>query len=774
MSTPGKNPIVTMPMIALRGTVAFPKLPFHFEAGRKLTVNAVNTAINSEQFIFLAAQKDIRTEDPTANELYDIGVVAKITQVLKVSPNNIKVLCDCLYKAKRVSCANNGKYWISQTIKLEDTKARQSLNYKEALARKIRAEFERYIALLPMPISDEIALNVAANDDLAYLSNYVAANIPAPIDDKQYVLEQTNPVSRAKILLKLLEKECQLLQIDNMITENVKHQMDENQREYYLREQIKAINNELYGDDLGEDEEYFEKIGNLLASDEVKQKLSHELNKLLKMPQGSQEATVVRNYLDICLNLPWNKTTDTNINIKTSAKILDRDFYGMDKVKERILEMLSVCTLAPQSAGQIICLVGPPGVGKTSIGKTIAECMGRKFARVSLGGISDEADIRGHRRTYIGAMPGKIISAVSSAKTSNPLILLDEIDKLGKDYKGDPAAALLEVLDGEQNFAFVDHYIDMPYDLSKALFITTANTVDTIPPALLDRLELIELTSYTREEKFNIAKRHLIKKQLAKHGLNKDNCKIKDSALYDIIDYYTREAGVRNLDRTIGKVCRKCAKLIVEKSQEKISVGSKEIITMLGAHKYRPEVINSENEVGIINGLAWTSVGGEIMQIEATAIPGTGKLVLTGSLGDVMQESAKAAVTYVRSRCDKFGINSDFYKDKDIHIHATEAAIPKDGPSAGITMTTALVSALTDRPIKRDIAMTGEITIRGRVLPIGGLKEKSIAAYRGGVKKVIIPYDNLPDLETIDHVVKDAIQFIPVKSEDEVIEHALL
>ncbi len=774
MSVPGKNPIVTMPMIALRGTVAFPKLPFHFEAGRKLTVNAVNTAINGEQYIFLAAQKDIRTEDPKANEIYDIGVVAKISQILKVSQNNIKVLCDCLYKAKRVSCTQNGKYWVCKTVLLDDTKARQSLTYKEALSRKIRAEFERYVSLLPMPISDEIMLNVAADDDLAHLSNYVAANIPAPIDDKQYVLEQTNPVSRGKILLKLLEKECQLLKIDNLITENVKHQMDENQREYYLREQIKAINNELYGDDIGEDEVYFDKIANLSASDEVKQKLTHELNKLIKMPQGSQEATVVRNYLDICLNLPWNETNETKININASAKILNRDFYGMEKVKERILEMLSVCTLAPQSAGQIICLVGPPGVGKTSIGKTIAECMGRKFARVSLGGISDEADIRGHRRTYIGAMPGKIISAISSTKTSNPLILLDEIDKLGKDYKGDPAAALLEVLDGEQNHSFVDHYIDIPYDLSGALFLTTANTVDTIPPALLDRLELIELTSYTREEKFNIAKRHLIKKQIAKHGLSKDNCKIKDSALYDIIDYYTREAGVRNLDRTIGKVCRKCAKLIVEKSSECVKVDSKEIIKMLGAHKYRPEVINKDNEVGIINGLAWTSVGGEIMQIEATAVPGTGKLVLTGSLGDVMQESAKAAVTYVRSRCDKFGINSDFYKEKDIHIHATEAAIPKDGPSAGITMTTALVSALTNRPIKRDIAMTGEITIRGRVLAIGGLKEKSIAAYRGGVKKVIIPFDNIPDLETIDPVVKNAIQFIPVKSEDEVIEHALL
>ncbi len=764
----------TLPMIVLRGAVAFPKSPFHFEAARKFTVNAINTAMDTGRLVFLVAQKDIRDEDPKVEEMYDTGCVARITQILKISENDIKVLVEGLYRAKRLNCRSNGKMWVADIGEIDDIAPRQSQKYKQALTRKIRNEFERYTAMLPMPISDEIKFNIASCDDVGLLSDFVAANIPAPVDDKQYVLEQANPVNRGKILLKLLEKECELLKIDNIISENVKHQMDENQREYYLREQIKAINNELYGEIDGDDEVYYDKIAAINTTDEIKQKLIGEVNKLIKMPQGSQEATVVRSYLDACLNLPWNIYTNSNIDIKRAEKILERDFYGMKTVKERILEMLSVYLLSPDTSGQIICLVGPPGVGKTSIGKTIAECMGRKYARISLGGVSDEAEIRGHRKTYIGAMPGKIISAITSAKTSNPLILLDEIDKLGRDYKGDPAAALLEVLDGEQNFAFSDHYIDLPYDLSKAVFITTANTTDTIPPALRDRLEIIELSSYTREEKFSIAKRHLIKKQLERHGLTQKTCKITDKAIYDVIDYYTREAGVRNLERTIGKLCRKSAKRIVDGTANTVTVKSEDVVEMLGVHRFRPESINNENEVGVINGLAWTSVGGEIMQIEAAAVDGTGKLILTGSLGDVMKESAEAAVTYVRSRSEKLGINPNFYKEKDIHIHATEAAIPKDGPSAGITMTTALVSALTGRPVKRDIAMTGEITIRGRVLAIGGLKEKSIAAYRGGVKTVIIPFENLPDLSNIDENVKNNIEFVAVKNEDEVLDRALI
>lgn len=492
------------------------------------------------------------------------------------------------------------------------------------------------------------------------------------------------------------------------------------------------------------------------------------------MPQGSQESAVVRNYLDECLALPFNVYTETQNDIKRSAKILERDFYGMKRVKERILEMLSVYSLISDISGQIICLYGPPGVGKTSIAKTIAECMGRNYARISLGGISDEAEIRGHRKTYIGAMPGKIISAVKQAKSSNALILLDEIDKLGSDYKGDPASALLEVLDGEQNSTFTDHYIDLPFDLSKTVFITTANSLDTIPAPLRDRLEIVELSSYTREEKFNIAKKHLVKKQLIRHGLTASLCKISDRAIYDLIDFYTREAGVRSLERKIASLCRKAAKEIVENKAINVKIDSKKVTEMLGRHKYKPECILKSDEVGIINGLAWTSVGGEIMQIEVSAVPGNGKLELTGSLGDVMKESAHAALTYVRSRANKYGIAPDFYKTQDIHIHATESAIPKDGPSAGVTMTTALVSALTERPIRRDIAMTGEISIRGRVLPIGGLREKSIAAYRSGVKTVFIPYDNLPDLEDVDQIVKDNLEFIPVRYQDEIIDKALV
>ena len=576
------------------------------------------------------------------------------------------------------------------------------------------------------------------------------------------------------MLLILLSKESSLFKIDNKISEAVKIQIDENQREYYLKEQIKAINEELYGESVNDDDEYYEKIQNMNASNEVKEKLFSELSKLQKMPQGSQESAVFRNYLDECLALPFNTYTSTKCDIKRSAKILDRDFYGMKRVKERILEMLSVYSLVEDISGQIICLYGPPGVGKTSIAKTIAECMGRNYARISLGGISDEAEIRGHRKTYIGAMPGKIMSAVKQAKSSNALILLDEIDKLGSDYKGDPSAALLEVLDSEQNSTFTDHYIDLPFDLSKTVFITTANSLDTIPAPLRDRLEIAELSSYTREEILNIAKKHLVKKQLKRHGLTSTMCKITDKAIYDLIDFYTREAGVRNLERKIATLCRKTAKEIVENGTASVKIDSAKVAEMLGRHKYRPEIIPENNEVGIINGLAWTSVGGEIMQIEVSAVPGSGKLELTGSLGDVMKESAHAALTYVRSRADKYGIDPGFYKTQDIHIHATESAIPKDGPSAGVTMTTALVSALTDRPIRRDVAMTGEISIRGRVLPIGGLREKSIAAYRGGVKTVFIPQDNLADLEDVDQVVKDNLEFIPVKYEDEIIDKALI
>ena len=765
--------LITLPMLALRGLVAFPGVMLHFEVGRKKSIKALNAAMEKGQKIYLVAQKNVFDEEPDEEGLYEIGCVAKICQILRLSDNNVKVLVEGLYRAKRVVTNSVNGYFLSTVIPLEDTKIRNRKIYIEALTRKVRAKFDFY-ASKGIKLAPDIAATVASSEDIGFLADFITFNIPVPIDDKQFVLEQQNPVNRAKLVVELLDKESEIIDIDRRIGEKVKTQIDDNQREYYLREQIKAINYELYGDtDEDEIDEYYAKIDALSADESVKERLKDEVAKLQKMPQGSHEGTVVRGYLDTCIALPWNVYRQTNSDIKRAEKILNRDFFGMNKVKERILELLSVYTLAPDIKGQIICLVGPPGVGKTSVSKSIAECMGRDFARISLGGIHDESEIRGHRKTYIGAMPGKIINAFKSAKSSNPLILLDEIDKLGSDYKGDPSAALLEVLDAEQNSTFTDHFIDMPYDLSKAVFITTANTRSTIPEPLLDRMEIIELTSYTREEKFHIAKEHLVKRQLKNHGLDGRKCKIADEAIYDIIDFYTRESGVRKLERELAAICRKSAKLIASGDKKSVAVNSETIALMLGKKRYTAEEILPFDEVGIINGLAWTSVGGEIMQLEVSVLEGSGKLELTGSLGDVMRESARAAVSYVRANTEKYGIASDFYKTKDIHIHATENAVPKDGPSAGVTITTALVSALTGRTVKRDIAMTGEVTIKGRVLQIGGLKEKSMAAYRAGVKTVFIPKDNEADIAELDKAVTDSVKFITCENVDFIIENAL-
>ncbi|MBQ0083948.1 MAG: endopeptidase La [Clostridiales bacterium] len=763
-----------LPVLALRGLVLFPEMVMNFEVGRLVSLNALQAATKGNQLIYLVAQKDIREDEPTADNIYEIGCVARVAQVLKTPDKTARVVVDGLYRAKHTSFIKNGNYFVANVQKMEDVIPKVRAVYAETLLRRIRNEFMNYAENLPK-IPPDIPLTVETTDELGYLTDYIAFNIQAQYDDKQYILEQDNPVKRAKILIDVLKRETEILKLDIKISEKVRDNLDENQKEYYLREQIKVINEELYGENSGDDEfnEYAEKINSLNAPESVKEKLNSELNKFIKMPQGAHESVVVRSYLDTCIRLPWNSYTDNKVNIKKAAKILDRDFYGMQKVKERILEMLSVYTLAPDIKGQIICLAGPPGVGKTSIGKTIAECTGRQYARVSLGGIRDEAEIRGHRRTYVAAMPGKIINAVISAGSGNPLILLDEIDKIGSDYKGDPAAALLEVLDPEQNTTFTDHFLDMPYDLSKVLFITTANNTDTIPAPLLDRMEIIELSSYTREEKFNIAKKHIVGKQIARHGLDKEKIKITDKAIFGMIDFYTREAGVRKLERTIATVCRKTAKMIAEGKTEKVMVDEAMLEKMLGVKKFLPEQLLKNDEVGVINGLAWTSVGGEIMQLEVATCAGTGKIELTGSLGDVMKESARAAITYVRCNADKYNIYPDFYKDRDIHIHATEAAVPKDGPSAGVTITVALVSALTNIPVRRDIALTGEITIRGRVLPIGGLKEKSMAAYRAGIKTVFIPKENEADLAEIDAVVKDTIKFVPVDTVDEIINNAL-
>lgn len=772
MSTVVENKIEIMPVLALRGLVVFPGTVLSFDVARKKSVAAVKYAAEHGGLLYAAAQREVFVEDPKEEDLYPIGCVVRVRQVLKISDNTVKVLVDGLYRAK-AGAVSFGAFLSAGITRLEDKPVKNRPVYLESLIRRIRTQFEKYVEVYSN-MAPDVVMQVAVSDDVGKLADFIASSVPAPYDDKQYILEQTDPVRRAKILIEMLDKEREIGEIDRRIGEKTKAAIDENQREYYLREQIKAISSELYGDDTADEiDEYHMKVEALNADSSVKEALHKEVNKLAKMPGGAHEGTVVRGYLDTCLELPWNNYTKVSADIKRAAKILDRDIYGMNKVKERILETLSVYALAPDIKGQIICLAGPPGVGKTSIGKTVAECMGRKFARISLGGVHDEAEIRGHRKTYIGAMPGKIIDAVRRAGSGNPLILLDEVDKLGSDYKGDPSSALLEVLDPEQNGTFTDNFIEIPYDLSHTVFIATANDLSTVPAPLLDRMEVIEIPSYTREEKLNIAKYHLVRKQEQRHGLNGRTFKITDGAIYSLIDFYTREAGVRRLERTIAALCRKSAKLIAEGSEKRVTVNAETVEKMLGHKRYKPEQILSRDEVGIINGLAWTSVGGEIMQLEVAVMEGTGKIELTGSLGDVMKESAMAAVSYVRSNAERFNIDTEFYKKLDIHIHATEAAVPKDGPSAGVAITTGLVSALTGRAVKRDVAMTGEVTIRGRVLPIGGLREKSMAAYTGGVKTVFIPADNIADLEDVDDIVKQNVSFIPVSFVGEIIEKAL-
>ena len=761
------------PVLALRGLVAFPDMMLTVDVGRKKSVQALNHSMEKNIPVYLITQKDITVENPAGDDLYKLGCVCKVRQILKMPDGSVKALVHGLYRARHTALDTGGEFYTAAVSRLDDQPIKNRPVYIESMIRRIRASFENYLEVSPKMPAD-IVMTVASSDNLSFLCDYIAFNVPAPFDDKQYVLEQLNVITRAKVLLELLSKEREITEIDNRIGEKTRYRIDESQKDFYLKEQIKVISDELYGDEGAEEtDEYHEKANGLVASDEVKAKIHSEINKLSKMPPGAHEATNQRAFIELCLELPWDREKKASVDINRAAKILDRDFYGLKRVKERILEAISVYALAPDLKGQIICLAGPPGVGKTSIGKTVAECMGRDYARVSLGGLHDEAEIRGHRKTYVGAMPGKIISAMRKAGSRNPVILLDEIDKIGNDYKGDPASAMLEVLDPEQNCAFCDNFLDMPYDLSRAVFITTANSLDTIPLPLLDRMEIIEIDSYTREEKFNIAKRHLLSRQIKNHGLTAKNCKIANGTIYALIDFYTREAGVRALERAIGSLCAKAAKKIAEGSETVVNIKPQDLREMIGNKKYRPEAILPRDEIGIINGLAWTRVGGEIMQMEIAVMEGTGKIELTGNLGDVMKESAAAAVSYVRTAAESFGINPDFYKTRDIHIHATEAATPKDGPSAGVTIATALISALTKRPVRRDIALTGEITVTGRVLAIGGLKEKSMAAYRGGVKQVFIPADNLPDLDEVDEAVLKAVKFIPVEHIDEIIPCAL-
>ncbi len=769
-----RNYIYSIPTIALRGIVVFPGMVVNFDVVRKKSIEAINIAMNSNRYIFLLTQKNIAADDPKREDLYNIGCIAKVKQILKLSGDTVRVLVEGCYRAECLGITAFSPSLYSDVLKIEDAPVKCRDVYKDALLRNAKNAFDEFANLVPK-LSPDIIMSVMAADDMGKLADFIAHNIHVEVDDKQYILEQSDTQKRLKLVISLLKREKEILSIDAKINEKVRASIEENQREYYLKEQLKVLNDELYGesDPDSERDMHLKKIAQLKCSEDVKKRLTEEVDRLSKMPAGSHEATVVLNYIDTCLSLPWGVYTDGKINLNKSRKILDRDHFGLEKVKERIIELLAVYSRVPDIKGQIICLVGPPGVGKTSIVRSIAECMGRKYARISLGGVTDESEIRGHRKTYIGAMPGRIINAVKSAGTANAVILLDEIDKLGSSYKGDPSSAMLEILDSEQNANFHDRYIDMPFDLSRVLFITTANDASDIPAPLRDRMELIELGSYTREEKFNIAKSHLIKKQVLANGLAKNEIKFTDNGIYKIIDSYTKEAGVRRLDRIIASICRKSAAKIIGGERTNIKVTPEVVKEYLGTEKFRQDSISKKDEIGVVNGLAWTSVGGEIMQLEVACVPGNGQLNLTGSLGDVMKESAKTAVTVVRSRAAIFGINEDFYKKNDIHIHAPETAVPKDGPSAGITMYTALVSALTDTSVKCDVAMTGEISLRGRVMPIGGLKEKSMAAYKAGIKTVIIPKDNLPSLDDVDEVVKQNVKFIAVENVDEVLDIAL-
>ncbi len=765
---------IVIPVLALRGLVIFPGMLLQFDVGRKKSILALSKAMEDNQEIFLVAQKDLNDNEPNVEQIYSIGIVAKIKQVIRRTDDGVRLFAEGVYRAEIVSQVSENPFILAEVCPVE-TKAFRVTHKTEALIRYTQTLFEEYIQNYTR-IPPDIIIGVVQKKNCGELADYIASNIMLDYEQKQAILEELHPVKRLEKLIEILKNEIQVLSIESQISEKAKEQIDESQREYYLREQMKAISYELGDDDNPQEEadELRERIAKLKLPKLQNDKLLKECDRLSKMPYGSHEASVILSYVETCLELPWNTSSREHIDLNKAQRVLDRDHYGLPKVKERIIEILAVKKLAPDIKGQIICLVGPPGVGKTSIARSIANTIGRDYVRVSLGGVKDESDIMGHRKTYVGSMPGRIISAIKQAGTNNPLILLDEIDKLGNDFRGDPASALLEVLDSEQNSSFYDHYIDMPFDLSKVMFITTANDYSAIPEPLLDRMDVITLGSYTHEEKFNIALKHLIPKQLKKHGITSKVLKLTPAAIRELIDGYTREAGVRNLERQIAAICRKCAKKIVEDSKTKITVSPENLEELLGPKRFKTDELVKSDMVGLVNGLAWTSVGGEILPIEVAVMEGTGKIELTGSLGDVMKESAKTAISCIRTRADSLGISHDFYSKYDIHIHAPEGAIPKDGPSAGTAMATAITSALTNIPIKHDIAMTGEITLLGRVLPIGGLKEKTMAAYRSGIKTVIIPADNVSDLAEIDTVVKESVQFLPVQKIDQVLEAALI
>lgn len=768
------NSVTTMPVLALRGLTIFPNMLLHFDVGRETSIKALDYAMSEGEPLFLVAQRDIAEEEPGQEDLYHVGTISNVKQILRLPGDNVRVMVEGSSRGRLMGINQSSPFLLGEVERLPMSEHTRNTPKTEALIRNTYQLFERYAELSPRVTSD-VLISVLASEDPGYIADYIAQNIPMRAAEKQNILEELRPIRRLEKLSQALGRELAILELEQGIQSKVRDQLTSNQRDYYLREQLKVLQGELGEGESGESEigEYREKIAKAKLPQEVSQKLSKELSRLEKQPFGSAEATVIRNYLDVCLELPWTKQTRERSDVEAARKALDADHYGLQKVKERILEFIAVKQLAPELKGQVLCLVGPPGVGKTSIAMSVAKATGRKLARISLGGIHDEAEIRGHRKTYVGAMPGRIIDGIRHAGSSNPLLLLDEIDKLASSIHGDPSSALLEVLDGEQNTTFRDNFVELPFDLSNVLFITTANTTETIPRPLLDRMELIELSSYTDEEKLQISKNHLLPKQLRRHGLKRSQLKLTDDALREIISGYTRESGVRVLERELATLCRRATMRIVSDDVKRISLTGDTVEEYLGIRKYHPERREMLHQIGVVNGLAWTQVGGEILQVEVNVVPGSGKLELTGNLGDVMKESAHAALSYVRSRTTQLGIEADFYKTKDIHVHFPEGAVPKDGPSAGVTIATSMVSALTGIAVKQNVAMTGEITLRGRVLPIGGLKEKTMAALRNGIRTVILPAENLKDLEEIDQTVRSALHFVPAEHVDEVLSTAL-
>ena len=770
----GDAEFVELPMIPLRGLSVFPNMVLHFDIGREKSIHALEKAMVNNQYIFLASQMDENTDLPTPDDFYHIGTVGKIKQMLKLPGDSIRVLVEGLSRGEIEDILFEVPYFKCRIKLLPDDETEPD-SEAEALMRTVLASFDEYISI-DQNLAPEVFASVVTVESPGRMADMIASHLEIKIEDKQTILDTLDQKERLRKLNDILRKEIEIMTIEQDISTKVKSQINQNQREYYLREQLRAIQEELGGAEEIEDEiaGFREKLAELNLDEKISSKIEKEISRFSKMQPASAEATVSRTYIETVLELPWNKTSEDNIDLIKAEKILNEDHYGLDKVKERVLEYLAVIRLSESLKGPILCLVGPPGTGKTSIAKSVARSIGREFVRMSLGGVRDEAEIRGHRRTYIGAIPGRIINSIKECGTKNPVFLFDEVDKIGADYKGDPASALLEVLDPEQNKDFTDHFLEVPFDLSKVMFITTANTTETIPRPLLDRMEVIEVSGYTEEEKLKIAQKYLVPKQIKENGLTRENIAFTKTGLRTIIDYYTRESGVRNLEREIGTLCRRVARQYVSGNKEKVSLNAAKVEELLGKKKYHFDKIRNKKEVGVSTGLAWTIVGGVTLFIETTVVPGTGKIVLTGQLGDVMQESAKTGISYIRSVADKLGIDEDFYKDKDLHLHIPEGATPKDGPSAGVTMCVSLISTLTGIPVRKDVAMTGEITLRGKVLPVGGIREKVMAAHRAGIRKVLLPKDNEPDIADIPETVRNQMEFVLLNDVNDALKEVLV